>query len=420
MRLPPVALCPMRVAAGRRTVSLGPAARVASLEWHATGPAQRISVARPYSRGGCHVRERRWNRFRARTRADAPGLNPLHAALSLAMFRTATNIGWFTLTTDGLLVNGGFEAAQDGMPAGWHSYGGTLTQVDQPVREGQFAACLYSVTSSTKWLYQTVPVEPAGWYEMSAYVYDDDPAVDAAWLRISWYESQDGSGSALWTVDSTNALSTRQAAYRLLATGAVQAPPNANSANARVLLRPVSAAPATICVDDASLIGAAPLPTATPTDTPRATAPETPTATPSQPARGVPSSTATRTPTGLRATPVRTVTSLPTTTARPHGRQPTPSPTPPATPSNGLLVNGGFESGLASWRTYGGALSQVASPVLRGQYAGAFSSVSGSTSWAYQTVAVEPSGWYELSGYIYQDDANVEAAFLRVSWYVSS
>ncbi len=340
--------------------------------------------------------------------------------------RTATPTHTVTPTltpSNGLLINGGFEAAGDGMPAGWQAYGGTLAQVDQPVRQGQFAACLYSATSSTKWLYQTVPITPGAWYEMSAYVYEDDPAVDAAWLRISWYESADGSGSALWTVDSTMVLNTPQAAYRFLATGVVQAPSNAYSANARILLRPVSSAPASICVDDVSLsLSLSPTPTsvATATATPSPAPPSpTPTVTappPSPPSQLVPSPTATPT----RTPAVLAATALSTTTARPTDRPPDPSATPPPpTPSHGLLVNGGFESGTVGWRTYGGALAQVASPVGSGQYAGAFSVSSGSTSWAYQTVVLEPGGWYELSGYLYQDDANVEAAFLRVSWYAS-
>ena len=53
-----------------------------------------------------------------------------------------------------------------------------------------------SATSSTKWVYQTVTVEPESWYVLSAYVYHDDPLVESALLRVSWYASTDGSGAA--------------------------------------------------------------------------------------------------------------------------------------------------------------------------------------------------------------------------------
>ena len=341
-----------------------------------------------------------------RTATPQTGEPTQTATASASPTRTATP----TLTpSNGLLVNGGFEAADGGAPAGWDHFGGTLTRAGQPVRTGAAAACLDSATSSTKWLYQTVAIAPGAWYELSAYIYDNDRAVDAAWLRLSWYESDDGSGGTLWTADSTEVLDAPQAVYRLLTTGVVQAPTNARSANARVLLRPASGAPARICVDDISLIGAAPPPTATPTVTPSATAPS------DAATQAAPSATATptRTPAALGATAGPTLTATWT-------RQPV-APTATSTPApwDGLLVNGGFESGVDGWGSYGGDLAAVTWPVGSGQYAGAFVVESGNTSWAYQAVAVEPGGWYELSAYIYESDANVAAAFLRVSWYAS-
>ena len=322
--------------------------------------------------------------------------------------RTLTPGATPTLTpSNGLLINGGFEAADAGAPAAWDHFGGTLTRVDQPARAGS-AACLHSDTTSTKWLFQTVSIAPGAWYELSAYVYDNDAAVDAAWLRISWHESADGSGEALWTVDSTAVLDAPQPAYRFLTTGVVLAPGNAYSASARVLLRPVDASPAIICVDDVSLIGAAPPPTATLTATPTATATSAATTQVAPPATATP----TRTPAVLGATHMPTLTATWT-------RQPI-APTVTPTPSHGLLVNGGFESGIDGWDTFGGDLADVTSPVGSGQHAGAFAVDSGNTSWAYQTVAVEPAGWYELSAYLHHNDVNVSAAFLRISWYASS
>ena len=46
-----------------------------------------------------------------------------------------------------------------------------------------------SSTSSTKWVYQTLAVQPTAWYELQAQIYFDDAWVDAALLRISWYGS---------------------------------------------------------------------------------------------------------------------------------------------------------------------------------------------------------------------------------------
>jgi len=153
------------------------------------------------------------------------------------------------VTTD--LENGGFEVWDDaGMPAAWSKYGGTVVASGR-ARSGTRAAELRSATTASKWLYETVLVDPSGGYEFSAWVLDDDPAVAAAFLRISWYESSDGSGAATATDDSTARLAAPSGDYRPLTTGAVRAPASARSAKLRIMLDPVSAAPAAITVDDA-------------------------------------------------------------------------------------------------------------------------------------------------------------------------
>lgn len=158
----------------------------------------------------------------------------------------------------GLLVNGGFEAADGGALVAWRKIGGALSQVGSPVRSGSFAARFASSTSSTKWLFQAVAVVPGAWYELGGYIYVDDLKVAAAFLRISWYASDDASGAAIGSVDSTTLLDGPASAYRYLTTGAVRSPPDARSARARILLRPVSAAPAVIYVDDVSFRASAP------------------------------------------------------------------------------------------------------------------------------------------------------------------
>jgi hypothetical protein len=156
----------------------------------------------------------------------------------------------------GLLVNGGFEDVDEtGALVGWRKQGGALGQVRGPVKAGTAAAGLSSDSTSTKWLYQTVRVTPGAWYEASAFVYDDSPWVDAAWLRVSWYQSGDGSGSALDDVDSTGELVGPAGAYRRLTTGPVQAPAGAQAARVRVMLRPRDATSAVIYVDEAMFAG---------------------------------------------------------------------------------------------------------------------------------------------------------------------
>ena len=150
----------------------------------------------------------------------------------------------------GLLVNGGFEVEEAGVPAGWRSFGGALTRVDAPVRSGRFAGRFASSTSATKWVYQPVAVVSDRWYELDVYVYMGDPGVAGVLLRISWYASADASGSALATVDSTTRLEEPASRYRYLTTGPVQSPEGAHSAKARILLRPASAASAVIYIDD--------------------------------------------------------------------------------------------------------------------------------------------------------------------------
>lgn len=151
------------------------------------------------------------------------------------------------------LRNGGFEATEDdGSPARWKKYGGTLSSVTSPVHAGTRAARLQSGTESTKWLYQTVAVAGGDWYAFGAWVLDDDATVRSASLRVSWYASGDGSGSALSTADSSTSLTPPSAEYRFLSTGGIAAPSDARSARLRILLAPVSAAEGSILVDDAT------------------------------------------------------------------------------------------------------------------------------------------------------------------------
>ena len=151
------------------------------------------------------------------------------------------------------LINGSFEDLNEsGEPAVWHRYGGALSTDSSRPRTGSRAARFESSTASTKWIYQTLAVDPDSAYAFSAWLYDTDAGVSAAFLRVSWYASADGSGSALGSADSTTTLGAADPSYRRLTTGPIAPSRGARSAKVRVMLSPVSDAPAMIYIDDAS------------------------------------------------------------------------------------------------------------------------------------------------------------------------
>ncbi len=150
------------------------------------------------------------------------------------------------------LRNGGFEEIDDsGIPAAWQKYGGVLSESTSAVRTGSRAGLLESSTASTKWAYQTVMVEPDSAHAFSAWVNAEDANVAEAYLRISWYATDDGSGTSIGSSDSTEHISPASG-FRLTTTGVVAAPSGAHSAKLRIVLAPASAAPARIFIDDAS------------------------------------------------------------------------------------------------------------------------------------------------------------------------
>src|SRR2546422_6848287 len=73
------------------------------------------------------------------------------------------------------LVNGGFEElAQDGSPYGWRDIGADIASLEGASAEGSRALQVVSLTSSTKWAYQTVRVEGGSVYEGGAYAMNTD------------------------------------------------------------------------------------------------------------------------------------------------------------------------------------------------------------------------------------------------------
>ena len=153
-----------------------------------------------------------------------------------------------------MLTNGGFEVVRaDGTAYGWRNVGGVDTVIDHTGVQGQRSLEISSSTSSTKWAYQTVRIAPGAWYEASAWA---KAGQAEAFLRLSWYASDDGSGRILESSDSTSLAVGEE--FRQLVTDAVQAPTEARTVKVRLMLRPSSAGQGTVTFDDVSLTPAAP------------------------------------------------------------------------------------------------------------------------------------------------------------------
>jgi hypothetical protein len=135
------------------------------------------------------------------------------------------------------LTNGGFEIArQDGTPYAWRDIGAELHITDAVSAEGARSLSVLSRSESTKWAYQTVRVMPGAFYQASGLA----QAIlgDEAFLRVAWYASDDGSGAAISSDDSTELAAG--GGFAILTTGPIQAPPDARTAKVRLMLRPAS------------------------------------------------------------------------------------------------------------------------------------------------------------------------------------
>jgi hypothetical protein len=153
-------------------------------------------------------------------------------------------------TSTAALVNGGFEEADgESKPLAWRKWGGLLSRSSAARWEGQFAAAFTSRTASTKWAFQTVAVQGGEAYVLSGYALKNDANVAAAYLRLSWYASPDGSGTAIDSVDSTTRLTDDSPEFRFLTTGPVAAPAEAASAKVRLMLDPLSDMEGTVYFD---------------------------------------------------------------------------------------------------------------------------------------------------------------------------
>jgi len=309
------------------------------------------------------------------------------------------------------ITNGGFEqVTQVDEPFGWRKIGGAIAAQSFRARSGIRALSLTSESTSTKWAYQTISIQGGEYYAADAWAWKNDAATEAAFLRISWYESDDGSGEALGTVDSDDALETDEPAFRHLAIRPVQAPPQARTARVRLMLRPVGESLAAVYFDDVNF-GPAPAPTPTATLAPTPTVVVT---------SAAPSPTDSTEPSVTTPGATATATSAPTVT-------PTASPSPTPVPEPFVfesLTNSGFEiareDGTAyGWHKNGGEASVTDAVVANGALALQFRSASASTKWVYQNVMIEPGAFYQASVWALDAEPSVSEVLLRVSWYAS-
>lgn len=152
-----------------------------------------------------------------------------------------------------LLQNPGFEDATGGIPDYWEKWGGTLEQTPANVHSGSYAGVLTTTTANgLKYVNQVVTVTGGANYQFSGWVLENDLNLSEAFLRVRWYTSTEGSGSAISSNDSTATLVTDDPSYRSLTTGIMQAPAIANSARACFYVRVATGAAGVAYFDDAS------------------------------------------------------------------------------------------------------------------------------------------------------------------------
>jgi hypothetical protein len=159
------------------------------------------------------------------------------------------------------LTNPGFETLRaDGTPYGWRDVGAELASVIAPSVDGERGLAVISRTGSTKWAYQTVRVVPGEWYEARGWAMAGDSA--EAFVRLSWYATENGSGAAIDSVDSSE-LAGEAGGFSLLSTGPVRAPEEGRTVKFRLMVRPGGDGLSTAYFDALSLDPAEALPLGT-------------------------------------------------------------------------------------------------------------------------------------------------------------
>lgn len=152
-----------------------------------------------------------------------------------------------------LLQNRDFSLALEGEPCHWDNFGGIFAWSANGGVDDSASASLISLTSSVKWVFQVVPVEPGAWYEASALARITSGA-GQAWIDILWYPTADGSGQNIGATESDPATSNT---FARLDTGPFRAPGAARTARFRLML---DGAAASAAFDEASFARVAGLP----------------------------------------------------------------------------------------------------------------------------------------------------------------
>ncbi len=212
-----------------------------------------------------------------------------------------------------------------------------------------------SQSDSTKWLYQTVRVTPGQWYEASARLRPDSKA-EAAWIRVAWYASGDGSGAQLATQDSA-VVADPARSFTAVTTGPLLTPVDAHSAKVRAMLQPRGSDFAMLVVDDVRFEASAP-PTATPTPTPTPSPTAAPTSAPVTSPTTIPAATV-----PSAATPAPVVAAPSTAGAGGSAAiRTSPTPVPSATPPPSAQPSTAERS---QSERVGGSRASPARPLLR-------------------------------------------------------
>lgn len=241
-----------------------------------------------------------------------------------------------SIFADNLLQNPGFESVDSSWLTNhsrvWFTYSSDF------YLSGSKAARVTNTSSSSYGIEQIISaIEPGEEYSFFGYAHSNDTNTSSIRLRLAWYESTDGSGSQISTVDS-NIVNPPTYEWKFLS-GGVNAPLNAHSVKLRAILASKTTDVEALAYFDNLAFEKVDSPTPTPTEAPP-TIPPVPTNTPT-------------------LIPVPTSTGALTNT-------PTPTPTPAsysniyiseflANPESGNekveIKNGNsFEIGLVDWQ----------------------------------------------------------------------
>ena len=176
--------------------------------------------------------------------------------------------------------NGDFESGLDG----WEASNGAVTfeRVSGQGHSGEYGVKVEHDKTGSYGIQTVVPVDSGKLYEVKVWVKGNEGSVKKAFVRIAWYESEDGSGSQLSTKDSSEVENPND---WVELTVVEQVPEQAQSAKIRLVLASAEkGSSASVIFDDVGMNvvdpSPTPAPTATNTPKPTATSKPEPTATP--------------------------------------------------------------------------------------------------------------------------------------------